>query len=413
MKRISFFYFTSLFSIFILGSNIVSAQQWKPLGPDTVPALIRPKDNSLSFASGIGRVSMLRVEPGKIKKGEEPILYLGSPYGGLWQKKYSDTKWKSAGTDKLMHIGISDLAIHPKQTKIRYIVTGDPDCIMDPNGPALSSEFCQSRGIVKSVDCGETWSDTAIGKWFDHLGVYQKDFWKFPSRKIARKLLIDSKQPECLNTVIHTYNSATKSYDGMIFRTEDGGANWQTSLFVRNGFLKDLEYKPGSVKVMYTSGRGVYKSIDKGKTWFHLNSNGLPQDTLVKRIEIATAPSDPSLIYALVIYENSRNSDIYLSSDEGESFVRIVSALASPEWRTAIAVDSKNSSLVYFSAGNRVHRLYKRDSGWRQEYTGGFIHDAVHDLTFPAEGNKLYASTDGGLFASQDSGKSWTDLRAG
>ncbi len=410
-KQLLFFYF--LFIVLSIELNHSYGQRWTALGPDSVPALTRTKDPAQGFANGIGRVSVLRVDVTKIKKGGEPKLFLGSPYGGLWFMNPGENKWQAAGTDQLMHLGISDFVMHAKCPSIQYIISGDPDCIIDPNGPALSSEFCQSRGIVKSIDGGKTWSDTAIGVWYNQSGEIEEDFWKYPSRKIARRLLIDPKCPDRLSTVIHTYNTTTKSYDGMIFQSEDGGRSWSLRLFAKDGFLKDLEYKPGSGKEMYAAGRGVYYSGDRGKSWRHLNKNGLPDDSLVKRCEIALAPSAPSRLYVLVIYSNSRNSDIFMSLDGGEKFEKIVSAQASPEWRSAIVVDPDNPEMIYFSAGNTVHRLYRKNNGWRQEYTGGFIHDDVHDLAFPPLSKKLYASTDGGLYASVDSGKTWLDMRQG
>jgi photosystem II stability/assembly factor-like uncharacterized protein len=389
------------------------AQRWEALGPDSVPRLIRTDDYSLRFASGIGRVSMLRMLPGKSVKEKKATLFLGTPYGSLWERQEDEAQWRVSATDQLPHIGISDLAIHPRCPDIRYLATGDPDCILDPNGPALSSEFCQSRGIVKSMDGGLTWSDTAIGLWYDTSGNLLKDYWQYPSRKIARKLLLDPSCPLRITVVIHTYSHKTKTYDGYIFQSEDAGMKWHMRLFVEDGFLKDLEYKPGNGKVMYTAGRSLFRSGDRGRSWIRLVGNGLPEDSLVKRIEIAPVPSKKSHLYALVIYKNSRNSDIFLSVDNGDHFERIVSAHASPEWRTAIAVDPVNPELVFFSAGNRVHRLFRNQGVWKQEYTGGFIHDDVHDLTFPGKESVLYASTDGGIHSSRDSGKTWKDLSRG
>jgi len=389
------------------------AQQWISLGPDSTPALINPKDNAQRFAVGIGRVGMLKLNPKKKTRAEKQAMYLGTPFGGLWEFSESSGRWFPSSTNQLMHIGVSDLAFNPKKPKIRYLITGDPDCIMDPNGPALSSEYCQSRGIVKSIDGGMTWSDTAIGNWYNQEGKIESDFWNYPSLKIARKLLADPKCQNRLCVIVYTHNHSTKSYDATVYQSEDAGENWKPRLIATDAWLKDLEYKPCSRKVMYASGRGVYKSKDAGLNWLHLDKNGLPPDSIVMRIELALAISNPKVVYALVIYKNSGNSDIYLSEDDGGTFHKIISAQSSPEWRTAMVVDPNNHELVYFTAGNKVHRLYRYNKTWRQEYTGGFIHDDVHDLNFFKGDKTLFASTDGGLFGSTDSGKSWLDFNAG
>ena len=295
----------------------LKAQQWISLGPDSTPSLINPKDNSQRFAVGIGRVGMLKLYPDKKTKGEKPRMYLGTPFGGLWEYSETTGRWNPSSTNNLIHIGVSDLAISPKQPMIRYLITADPDCIMDPNGPALSSEYCQSRGIVKSIDGGRTWSDTAIGNWYNQEGRIESDFWKYPSLKIARKLLVDPKCQNRLSTIVYTYSHRSKSYDASVYQSEDSGENWRPRMMGQDAWLKDLEYKPCSRKVMYASGRGVYKSKDAGVNWLHLDKNGLPPDSTVMRIALAFSSSHPKLIYALVIYKNSRNSDIYLSDDDG------------------------------------------------------------------------------------------------
>lgn len=407
----SFLFLFLLLSFFNYESLL--AQKWTSLGPDSIPSLINVRDNSLRFAVGIGRVGMLKLFPSKEKKGNKSMMYLGTPFGGLWEFSTEDSAWSPSSTDALMNMGVSDFAINPKKPAIRYLITGDPDCIMDPNGPAMSSEYCQSRGIVKSIDGGLSWSDSAIGNWYNLQGEIEKDFWKYPSIKIARKLHIDSKCPDILTVIIYTYSYRTKTFDGMIYQSKDAGSTWKPRLTDEDAYLKDLEVKPCSRKVMYAAGRSVYKSYDRGSNWETLHKNGLPPDSLVNRIELALSVSKSSHLFALVIYKNSRTSDIFLSEDDGKTFIKIISAQASPEWRTAMVVDPSNHDLVFFTAGNKVHRLYRHNGSWRQEYTGGFIHDDVHDLNFFETNRTLYASTDGGLFSSTDSGRTWINLNKG
>ena len=124
--------------------------------------------------------------------------------------------WSAVPTDHLPNPGVSDLAVNPKKPSVMYIATGDPDCIMDPNGPALSCESCLSRGIVKSTDGGQTWTEEAIGNWYDNNGVLKNDFWKFPSNKIIHKLLINPKKPDLLYALFYNFSYETKTYPSYV-----------------------------------------------------------------------------------------------------------------------------------------------------------------------------------------------------
>lgn len=62
-----------------------------------------------------------------------------------------------------------------------------------------------------------------IGQWFTCEEKEDTSFWSFPSHKILRKLVIHPRQRNVLFAVIHTYTNATKSFDGMVYRTSDAG----------------------------------------------------------------------------------------------------------------------------------------------------------------------------------------------
>ncbi|REJ81179.1 MAG: hypothetical protein DWQ39_08920 [Bacteroidetes bacterium] len=396
--------------LLLLVSGSSAFGQWISLGPDSVPALMRPFDGSLKFASGIGRVSCLRF----FKDGDgKEIMYLGTPYGGLWKKTVNGPKWEYAGAAQLPNQGVSDFLISRRKTDKLFILSGDPDCILNKNAPALGSTDCQSRGIFISKDGGQSWSDNAAGLWMDENGVELIDFWKFPTRKVARKLLVDPRCSRRMLTVIHTYTNDSKTFDGMIFNSNDGGQKWIRSFYGKDAYLRDMEWKPRSKKTVYASGRSVLRSNDRGKSWFSLQLNGLPADSSVIRCEITLSNAAPDNIYALVIYSHSPGGEIFLSENSGESFRSIARTQASPHWRTAIAVSHKDPGLIFFSGGNKVYKLKKENGQWKQSFSGGSIHDDVHDLTFDPKGNRIYASTDGGIYSSEDEGRTWLDESTG
>lgn len=392
----------------------VSAQNWQALGPDSFPSLIRPFDYTLKNARGIGRVCGIFFQPKQkcFLKNNPGKMYVGSPYGGLWESSNNGAQWIPSHTDQLPNTGIASLAFHPKKSGICYLATGDPDCILSMHDPAAGSESCQSRGIVKSTDGGKTWSEP-IGIWYRCDGKPDSAFWKFPSLKVVRKILIHPKKPNVLFVVIHTCISKTKSFDGFIYRSVDAGKNWYPALCVTDGFLKDLEFVPGNPDALFASGRTIHMSTDCGLHWDTPPNRGLPPDSLVLRFELSFCPAKPENVYALCVLKNSYQNDFYLSENSGLTFKKRLSVPASPEWRTALAVHPGNPDLVFFSAGNRVNKLVSYKGLWNYKNAGDGLHDDVHELTFDPTGKTLYASTDGGLYASSDEGENWRQISRG
>ena len=385
------FYFTSL-----------SAQQWQSLGPFK-PGIPNGTDKGISRASGIGRVSCIRPDT-----NDSLLLFCGSPYGALYKSADSGKSWTT-----FAHLqGVSDYVVSPKNKKVQFIVTGDPDCILNPNEPALGSESCQSRGILKSIDGGKTWTTKPIGLWHDSSGFVIKDFWKFATNKVIRKLVISPASGQMF-AVLHTYNYATKSFDGYVYESRDEGKNWFVSLYSPDGFLKGIALHSKKPKTIFAAGRFIYQSVNSGRTWTKLNNDSFPADSLLKRIEIAIAPSDPDRIYALFVSPSLKKNVIYMSSDGGKIFSKIGAYASSPEWRTSLAVNPHDKSEICFTTSNTIAYVKVVQSRPNLVYLNSAIHDDVHEIVFQKSGHKVFVGTDGGLYSANAGSNVWDYISNG
>ena len=174
-------------------------------------------------------------------------------------------------------------------------------------------------GIYKSIDGGKTWKLMGLEK----------------TRNIHR-IVIDKNNPDIV------YVGAIGSPWGEhkergVYKTIDGGKTWKQSLFVSNKTgCADLVIDPhNSNKIVaamwehsrkpwtFTSGgkgSGLYVTYDKGENWKKLtDKNGLPKGNL-GRIGIAIAPNNPKIIYALI--EAEKNA-LYKSDDGGDNWVLV------------------------------------------------------------------------------------------
>ena len=234
------------------------------------------------------------------------------------------------------------------------------------------------------------------------------------------------------------------STGGGVWRTKDGGQSWEN---ISDGYFGGSigavavsEYDPNviyagggekTVRGNVSSGYGVWKSLDAGKTWKQM---GLRQSRHISRIRIH--PRNPELAYAAVmgnLYQSSEERGVYRTKDGGKSWERILFANAD-----AGAVDlllDPNNPRVIFASTWRIRRTpYSLESGgegstlWRSTDGGDSWEDLSKKEGFPmglkgiigvavspVNSNRVWAiieAEDGGVFRSEDGGDNWQKLNS-
>jgi photosystem II stability/assembly factor-like uncharacterized protein len=163
-------------------------------------------------------------------------------------------------------------------------------------------------GIYQSNDTGRTWK---------HLGLEE-------SHHIGQIILHPSNEKIAWVAVLgHLY---TKNKERGIYKTIDGGKSWEHALYINDSTgCVDLQIDLQHPDVLYASawmrtrqawnfvgngeGSGIYKSKDGGKNWASITSgkNGFPQGKGVGRIGLNICASKPSTLYAIL--DNNFNQE--------------------------------------------------------------------------------------------------------
>jgi photosystem II stability/assembly factor-like uncharacterized protein len=207
-----------------------------------------------------------------------------------------------------------------------------------------------------------------------------------------------------------------------VYKTIDGGKTWKKVLYVNNQTgCSDLVMEPGNPTTLYAGmwrlirtpyslesggeGSGLYKSNDGGETWINISSKkGLPKGAW-GIVGVAVAPSNADKIYALI--ENP-NGGMFVSSDAGETWTLTSSDnnIRQRAWYySKVFVDPKNENLVY---APNVGFMRSRDGG-KTFQSVNTPHGDHHDLWIdPEDGNRMIVADDGGAQISFDGGNNWS-----
>jgi photosystem II stability/assembly factor-like uncharacterized protein len=207
------------------------------------------------------------------------------------------------------------------------VAPSDPKVIYVGSGEGLHRpDLSVGNGIYRSADGGKTWVHLALD-----------DAQQIPD------LAVDPKDPNRVFAAVLGHPYGPSAGRG-IYRSLDGGRTWIPVLQRgENTGGSSVKIDPSDANVVYaalwnarsgpwednnvysgTAG-GLYKSTDGGEHW-RLLQNGLPEN--LSQIDIAVAPSKPGRLYATVAtttpggYSSAVGLGIYRSEDGGENWTR-------------------------------------------------------------------------------------------
>ena len=182
------------------------------------------------------------------------------------------------------------------------------------------------------------------------------------------------------------------STGGGIWKTTTGGRAWEN---ISDGYFggsigaitvaksdPNVLYAGGGEKTVrgnVSSGYGVWKSVDAGKTWIE---SGLKNSRHIPRI--AVHPTNPDIVYAGVlgnIYKPTKDRGVYKSTDGGKTWLNTLFA-NEQAGVVDLIIDPTNPRILYAST-------------WRVQRT-------PYSLSSGGEGSALWKST--------DSGETWKEI---
>ncbi|NVN16926.1 glycosyl hydrolase [Muricauda sp. HICW] len=227
---------------------------------------------------------------------------------------------------------------------------------------------------------------------------------------------------------------------GGVWKTMDGGLTWDNvSDGYFGGSIGAVEVAQSDHNVIYvgggeqtvrgnvSSGYGVWKSEDAGKTW---KSLGLDKSRHISRMRIH--PKNHNIVYAAVmgnLYKPTDERGVYKSTDGGESWKKVLFA-NNMAGAVDLTFDPNNPRIMYASTWRIERTPYSLNSGgegsalWKSTDSGetwteiskneGFATDTLGIIgvaVSPQNSSRVWAMVEnkekGGLYRSEDGGKTW------
>lgn len=358
-----------------------------------------------------------RIESIACPDGYTSTIYVGVGSGNLWKSVNNGTTWKPI-FDNESTFAIGSVAVAKTDPQIVWVGTGEA---------LMARSSYAGTGVFKSVDGGEAWRNMGLVDTFH----------------IAR-VLVDPVDPDVVYVAAIGHNYTYNEQRGL-FKTVDGGENWEKILYVSEKVgCVEVVMDPSDNRTLYAvmwerdrkawnnvehgAGSGVYKSTNAGGSWRKLKG-GLPRGKHVGRIGLAIAESNPKVLYALVDNHDLRGDgkghiagEVYRSGNKGRTWKkvnedRLQTRVGYDFCLIRVSPDNEDQIYVlgtYLLRSDDGGKTYTRNQGKIvniRPHGAKVIHFDHHDLRIdPLNPDRIITGTDGGVYMSYDRGETWLRL---
>lgn len=332
--------------------------------------------------------------------GNPMVSYVGAASGGIFKTTDAGISWNPIFDDQ-DNASIGALALAPSNSQQVWAGTGETFLIR----PA----HAVGNGIYKSSDGGKSWK---------HLGL-ENTF------RIS-KVIVDPTDTNIVYVASLGHAHGPQQERG-VYKTTDGGKTWNRILFVdENTGCSDLTIDPQHPGILFAAmwqveiktwklnsggpGSGIYRTKDGGANWEPLH-NGLPGGIAhpVGKTSVDIAYSNPKIVYALF---EDKVPGLYKSEDGGDNWKLMQQSHSLAQrapYYTRVRVSATDPNRVFTICVTIMESKdgAKTFNGNGDYRPGGDNHDMWFDPKIPG---RIMDAHDGCLNMSFNGGESWRNI---
>ncbi|MCB0706727.1 MAG: glycosyl hydrolase [Saprospiraceae bacterium] len=364
----------------------------EPVSPDSLQEVFQPlKYRNIGPFRGGRSVSACGVV------GDPLTYYMGTTGGGLWKTEDAGQYWENISDGFFTTGSVGAVAVSESHPNIVFCGMGEHA----PRGVMTS----YGDGVYKSNDAGKTWKKAGL-ELTRHIARIIIDPTNPNIVFVAAQGALNGPTKE---RGIYKSTDGGETWSNVLFVNELTGCAElcmdMSNPLVLYAAMWEHQRLPWQV-ISGGPGSGLYKSVDGGANWKQIH-NGLPEEK--GKMAISLCRAHPEMVYALIESDSDKElGGLFASENGGESWNRVSAdhRLIQRAWYyTEVFADPVDEHTVYVLSAPALRSI---DGGKSWERLSG-PHGDYHDLWInPENPRNLVIADDGGAGISFNRGETWS-----
>ena len=316
-------------------------------------------------------------------KDRPHTFFFGATGGGVWKTDDAGQTWMNVSDGFFATGSVGAIAVAPSDPATIYVGMGE--C-------SIRGDVSHGDGVYKSTDRGQTWTPVGLND----------------SRHISR-IWVHPQNADLVYVAALGHLAGPNEQRG-IFRSRNGGRDWERILFVdADSGAIELQVDSANPSLMYAAfwqvrrapwglrhggiGSQIHRSTDGGDSWTLLSGKGGLPGGVCERIALATG-AKPDRIWALISSEHEKG--VFLSEDRGGTWSQVnqhPDLFVRPFYFNHMKADPVDEDTIYFLN----FRIWKSTDAGRSFTKLKAFHADHHDMWIsPSDNRRMIDGSDGG-----------------
>jgi photosystem II stability/assembly factor-like uncharacterized protein len=314
------------------------------------------------------------------------------------------------GPPNYVHADVHQILYHPKMDSTLFLATDGGVFISTDGGNTYESRNggLQTSQFYANFSNSTTNPNLAIGGMQDNSSAIYTgdDAWT--------KVLGGDGMSTAIDPINDQYIYGSSQFLN-IFRSTDGGENFEDIApgAIEPIFNAPFEIAPSDPSILYSGGRLLYKSTDRGETWLTPNPTFVDHGNGI--LTNAIAPNDPNKLLISTAPTANEKAQVLSSFDGGLNWTAIQGLPNRIATDIAFHPTKKDVAFIVFGGFNTFHVYQTINNGENWFPIDNNLPDIPQNsiIIDPNQPNHMYLGNDLGVYVSEDGGGTWLPFMEG